>query len=415
MKAIRFVGDGSGLVNVPASDNLGNHTATDQLNMNNFAIISSSDITAAHYQIDGVNVLFTPPGSGNIAVGIDAGVVVNASGYSNSFFGYQAGYATIDTYSNTFIGYQSGFANDGGSGYGYSNTFVGSLSGAGNTSGNNNTFMGAAAGNLNSIAGNNTFIGFNAGTSNSSGESNTFLGASAGYSADDSYNTYIGVNAGLYSTTGGYNTVLGAEAGNGTSSGSTYINSTLIGFQAGYGLEDGRRNTFLGYKAGDAVTGGSDNVIIGYDEDASDPNANYELNIGGAIFGDLSAAKNISIGSMAYLSSYKFSVDGTGYLNDAAWTYSSDRRLKENITPILSGLDIIGQLKPVRFDYKKGSKKQAGFIAQEVREVLPDIVTENSKGMLGMKTEAIIPYLVKAVQEQQKEIEELKSQLKARQ
>ena len=43
--------------------------------------------------------------------------------------------------------------------------------------------------------------------------------------------------------------------------------------------------------------------------------------------------------------------------------------------------------------------------------MLPNIVTEGPDGMLGMKTDSIIPYLVKAIQEQQKEIEELKAKL----
>jgi hypothetical protein len=108
---------------------------------------------------------------------------------------------------------------------------------------------------------------------------------------------------------------------------------------------------------------------------------------------------------------YRIYINGAGYLNAAAWVYSSDRRLKENISPIQSGLSIIEQLKPVRFDYIKGDKKQAGFIAQEVEEVLPDIVTKGEDGMLGMKTESIIPYLVKAIQEQQEEINTLKAKL----
>lgn len=98
---------------------------------------------------------------------------------------------------------------------------------------------------------------------------------------------------------------------------------------------------------------------------------------------------------------YKCYINGTGYLNAAAWVYSSDRRLKENIKHIPSGLNIISQLKPATFDYIDGEKKQAGFIAQEVQTVLPDIVSQRPDGMLGMKTDAIIPYLVKAMQEQQ--------------
>jgi hypothetical protein len=109
---------------------------------------------------------------------------------------------------------------------------------------------------------------------------------------------------------------------------------------------------------------------------------------------------------------YTCYVNGTGYLNASAWTYSSDRRLKENINSIPAGLNIIEQLRPVKFDYINGEKKQVGFIAQEVQEVLPDIVTTGTNGMLGLKTDSIIPYLVKAIQEQKQEIELLKNTVK---
>ncbi|MFH1319684.1 MAG: tail fiber domain-containing protein, partial [Bacteroidota bacterium] len=105
---------------------------------------------------------------------------------------------------------------------------------------------------------------------------------------------------------------------------------------------------------------------------------------------------------------YKCYINGTGYLNSSAWVYASDIRLKENISYIQSGLNVIEQLKPVKFDYINGEKKQVGFIAQDVQKTLPDIVTEGANGMLGMKTDAIIPYLVKAIKELKQENEALK-------
>ncbi|MFH1281202.1 MAG: tail fiber domain-containing protein, partial [Candidatus Omnitrophota bacterium] len=121
---------------------------------------------------------------------------------------------------------------------------------------------------------------------------------------------------------------------------------------------------------------------------------------------------NVGIGT-ANPGAFKMYIGGTGFLDAASWTYGSDKRLKENINYIQSGLSIIKQLKPARFDYIKGDKKQAGFIAQEVEAVLPDIITKGEDGMLGMKTESIIPYLVKAIQEQQEEINILKVKLNA--
>jgi len=92
-------------------------------------------------------------------------------------------------------------------------------------------------------------------------------------------------------------------------------------------------------------------------------------------------------------------------------TTVSDKRLKKNITYLQKGLDIIERLKPAKFDYIQGEKRQVGFIAQDIEEVLPDTVTKGQDGMLGSKTESIIPYLVMAIQEQQQEIEGLKVEL----
>ena len=150
----------------------------------------------------------------------------------------------------------------------------------------------------------------------------------------------------------------------------------------------------------------------GIDVDMCDIGSNFALRLRNnsyniAWFGNNG---NVGIGTTSP-GTYKLYVAGTGYLGASAWVYSSDRRLKENISYIKSGLDVVERLKPAKFDYINGEKKQAGFIAQDVQEVLPDIVTEGSGGMLGLKTDSIIPYLVKAIQEQQKEIEDLKTEI----
>jgi hypothetical protein len=95
--------------------------------------------------------------------------------------------------------------------------------------------------------------------------------------------------------------------------------------------------------------------------------------------------------------------DSYGYLNANAWNYISDLRMKENISDILEGLSIISELKPKHFDYIDGAKNRIGFIAQDVQEILPNLVTisDEKTGMLALQTDALIPILVKAIQEQQ--------------
>jgi len=86
----------------------------------------------------------------------------------------------------------------------------------------------------------------------------------------------------------------------------------------------------------------------------------------------------------------------------AAFGSFSDRRLKENIVDLPSQLDNIMALHPVEFDYVEsmGGGHQVGFIAQEIKEIYPDLVGEHTDGMLTLtdlnKNDA---RLIKAIQE----------------
>jgi hypothetical protein len=117
----------------------------------------------------------------------------------------------------------------------------------------------------------------------------------------------------------------------------------------------------------------------------------------------ITSTGNVGIGTTTP-GTYKLNIAGTGYLGAAAWVYSSDRRLKQNISYLdgSSDLDKIMMLKPARFDYISGEKNQLGFIAQDVQNAIPEaVVADAETGMLGLKTDFMIPYLVKGMQEQQ--------------
>tara|TARA_R100001460_G_scaffold89303_1_gene130840 strand:- start:20 stop:958 length:939 start_codon:yes stop_codon:yes gene_type:complete len=96
-----------------------------------------------------------------------------------------------------------------------------------------------------------------------------------------------------------------------------------------------------------------------------------------------------------------------------AFNTSSDYRLKENITPIENSLERLNNLKPVKFDWKEDGTTSEGFIAHEVQEVFPDAVSGEKDGeeMQGMDYGRITPLLVKAIQEQQTIIEDLKTRI----
>ena len=80
----------------------------------------------------------------------------------------------------------------------------------------------------------------------------------------------------------------------------------------------------------------------------------------------------------------------------------SDRRANENILPSHGHMEELRRLRVVSFDWKKEwhpGHVSAGLIAQEVQEILPELVTEDKDGMLGISFTGLVPFLLDAVQE----------------
>jgi putative lipoic acid-binding regulatory protein len=92
---------------------------------------------------------------------------------------------------------------------------------------------------------------------------------------------------------------------------------------------------------------------------------------------------------------------------------TSDYRLKENIKPMENGLERLNRLNPVSFDWKETGINSEGFIAHEVQEVFADVVTgqKDGKQMQTVDYGRITPLLVKAIQEQQEQIDALQSEI----
>tara|TARA_Y100000389_G_scaffold127925_1_gene125245 strand:+ start:628 stop:1317 length:690 start_codon:yes stop_codon:yes gene_type:complete len=86
--------------------------------------------------------------------------------------------------------------------------------------------------------------------------------------------------------------------------------------------------------------------------------------------------------------------------------HSSDINLKENINTLTKCYDIVNVLNPVGFKWIKNNKDEIGFIAQEIEKVIPNIVNEKDEYKILAETK-IIAYLVGAIQELNKELEEL--------
>jgi hypothetical protein len=96
-----------------------------------------------------------------------------------------------------------------------------------------------------------------------------------------------------------------------------------------------------------------------------------------------------------------------GTITATDFNSTSDLNLKENIKTVENSLDTLTQLRGVSFDWKETGKGSYGVIAQELEEILPDLVKNGE--VKSVNYNGLIGVLIEAVKELKKEIEELKS------
>ena len=114
------------------------------------------------------------------------------------------------------------------------------------------------------------------------------------------------------------------------------------------------------------------------------------------------------------LSSAKLSIDSSGNVTAAAdITAFSDERLKEDIKPLQNSLEKVQAIQGVSFVKKndEDKKQKIGFIAQQLKEVLPEVVHENEDGIHSVAYGNITALLVEAVKDQQEIISQLEERI----
>ncbi len=133
----------------------------------------------------------------------------------------------------------------------------------------------------------------------------------------------------------------------------------------------------------------------------------------------LAANGNVGIGT-ATPGSFKLDVNG-GLRCIGAVDITSDARFKLGVEPLSSALDSVLRLRGVSYSWNRAGfpeknfndRRQLGFVAQEVRKILPEIVSEDTAGYLSVGYSALTPVLVEAIKEQQKTISTLQARIKA--
>lgn len=366
-------------------------------------------------------------GSHNTAVGF-LSLQRNLIGDNNTATGWQSLHANTSGDANTAVGTTALFSNTTGS----ANTAVGNGALTNSTTGSNNTAVGELAISSRNTGDNNTAVGNSSLNNNTSGVDNTAVGLEA-LKANNvgNFNTAIGKRALLSNTVGESNTAIGENAMVLNIGG---VNNVAVGDHALQVTTNSLDNTAVGYHAALDFNLGNNNTFIGAEADADRAGLTNATALGaGAI---VNASNKVRIGNSSV----------TVIEGQVPFTTPSDGRYKYQVKEDVKGLDFIVKLRPVtyQFDVKRfdeqqnhsGENKSAiasnnimqasyneasgirrtGFIAQEV-EKAADATGYNFSGIIKPKTEQdhyslsyesfVVP-LVKAVQEQQQMISELK-------
>jgi len=274
---------------------------------------------------------------------------------------------------------------------------------------------------------------------------NTGDSATAKLVLDDNSRISLGNNDSGGGTT---NTIFGRLAGNQMASGAAH--NTAIGSSALDGMLTGTHNTAIGSDAmGSADGGEAENTAVGYRAMFNNNNGLGNTCIGaGTNLSAVNGQGQIAIGKDVSCIANETATLGFGSNvaslgldgSDTSWAASSDERLKENIADSTAGLDVINDLRPVTYNWKKAKdidksmpqykdsdepvlgkeygESLHGFIAQEVKVVIDkhDSLKEGFKmwkqsndGTQTIADGNLIPILVKAVQELSARVKELEN------
>lgn len=399
-------------------------------------------------------------GTHNTALGFKS-MTANTSGSNNSAFGHASLISNTSGHNNVATGKSAMFNNTSG----HSNIAIGTEALLDNLTGDENVAIGLKSLYLNTNRSNLVAIGFQALYHNGSGASggiegfhNTAIGSNAAYSNTTGYAiTAIGESAAQANTSGHENVAIGARSLYSNTTGNELVTigaqamynnttgeeNTALGAAALWSNIDGEGNTAVGRYSGYGNTSGSYNTAIGRNALAQNSTGNGNTALGYNAFNNGIYSNSIAIGyNTTITDNNQVRIGNSGITSiggQVGWSTLSDGRFKSNINEDVSGLDFIMKLRPVNYqvdreaiyDYTgskapeygnktRFSETESGFIAQEVEQAAQDLgfafsgidAPDNEKDYYSLRYGQFVVPLVKAVQEQQREIELLREEVR---
>jgi hypothetical protein len=353
------------------------------------------------------NFTMTAPGSSNSSYNTGVGfqtLFSNTVGYRNTAIGYNSLGSNTFGYDNTAVGYFSLHNNSTGtensafgtfslsSNTGYYNAAFGYASLTSNTDGSRNSAFGYQSLYSNVSSDKNSAFGYQSLYSNNTGIENSSFGYQSLFSSTSGhYNSAFGYLSMTSNQTGNWNSAFGYESLKNNTIG---VSNTAFGYQSLYNNISGGGNAVFGNYAGNTITTGSNNIAIGINAQVPSGTSSNQVRIGSTFV--------IYAGIQV------------------AWTITSDRRWKSNITDSKLGLDFINRLRPVSYfrTNDESKKTEFGFIAQEVEETLissgvsnSGMLTIDDEGTYNMRYNDLIAPMVKAIQELKEENDKLRIEI----
>jgi hypothetical protein len=387
-------------------------TSQEQSASFNISGTGQADIFTAKTQFNiGFDRVLSVRGFLNTTVGVNAAAAVSAAS-SNSMFGNAAGQNNI----------------------GDRNSFFGEGAGSSNTSGIGNSFFGQSAGNSNTTGGNNTIIGVGSDVGSPGLTNATAIGARAMVTQSNSLvlGGITGVDAGQ-DTNVGIGTTAPARrlhVANGSSGAASISTSEVL-------IEDDS-SAFQHFLTPNDIESGilfgdvTDSVAGGIVFNNSATNNGIQFRAGGNTTRmTLTGVGFLGIGTGAPADMLDVNGDirvgsgTTGCVKDSdgtvlAGTCSSDARFKNTITSFSATLEKLSLLRPVHFYWNTkefpersfGQSQSFGLVAQEVNEVMPELVTTDDQGFGAVRYGKLPLLLLQGIKELKSENDGLKQRLR---
>ena len=407
--------------------------------------LSSNTIGNGNVSVGVNSLVFNVNGNDNIAIGLSS-LLHNNSGEQNIAIGSYSLYQNTTGYDNEAIGLNALLNNTTG----YYNIGIGNTLRK-NQTGFQNIAIGAFA--LDSLLnGNfNVAIGVAALANNLNSEQNIALGCEAlRYSDTGSHNTAIGSAALRFNKYGVGNVAVGSHAMDSTFSGNYNV---ALGLNSLIHNRTGNWNVSLGSSSMNANKTGNGNVSIGNWVNSIDSLGSFNTFIGNNATSTVQNVTNSTLlgnnTSVAVSNKVRLGNSAITVIEgQVAYSFPSDKRFKFNINDNVPGLDFIMKLKPVTYNFntkafddfqsknlpdtvKKLKAQQAidfsnsskiihtGLLAQDVEQAAKELgykfdgvhAPENESDNYSVAYTQFIMPLIKAVQEQQKEILQLKKEI----